>query len=161
MLCYQIICDNVTTSEFCFQICVCTDLTVNLKSEINMKNMRNCKFSPFRSFDTINLPVFCFVLNHTKINLFFHYHCPWRGLEKQDKLYTSKLMTRLRQVISKLIKYLDLYYLVSVQKVTWYSHCLPTTDSKAVWADRKGRVFEGRSSELDSPHNTYEMCYLN
>lgn len=39
---------------------VCTDLTVNLKSEIDMKNERNLKFSPCRSFDTINLPALCF-----------------------------------------------------------------------------------------------------
>lgn len=65
--------------------CVCTDLTVNIKSEIDMKNKRNSKFSPFRSSDIINLTVLSKKKkNHTKISLFFHYDYPW-GRADQDK----------------------------------------------------------------------------
>lgn len=70
--------------SFCFQICVFTDLTVNLKSEIGMKNKRNSKCSPFRSFDIINLPVLS--TKKKKMQEQVSFSLPLLlGIEEQDK----------------------------------------------------------------------------
>lgn len=134
--------------SFCFQICVFIDLTVNLKSEIDMKNKRNSKCPPFGSFDIIILPVLS-IKNNNKKNPYknkslFHYHCFW--VQKSRINPPKQFNDNTNQCYFELgkIRHLDLTYFEDFQKCDVQY----TTIIKAVWGVRKWRELNSSPNHL-------------